>query len=952
MRGQAEVDGLGPTESNCAHWEQNGDFFELDPEAAAGRLGSDLERGLSGESALRRLRADGNNEIAERARASALRQFIGQFADVTVIALIVAALVAVWLGWGARATGSVLHRFGDAIAIGIIVLVNAIVGFAQQVKAERALSALRELGAPLAKVVRDGAVVMLPAREIVAGDLVELREGDRVPADARLVSTADLVVDESALTDESVPVDKLELGQLAPATPLAERTNMVFSGTHVARGGGRALVVATGMRSELGRIAALLGKLEEQETPLQKNLRVFGTQVVIGSAVLGAVVFAVGAIRLEASYGFLLLTAVSLAVAAIPEGLPAVTTIVLALGVQRMAKQNALVRRLSAVETLGAADVICTDKTGTLTENRMQVRRVQVGTHQFEVEHGAGAQIVFAELGHGRRVPDFSGRDPLGELVVSANACPAARIGEDGSLSGDPTDAAILRLWVEHRAEISRAERQRPSLRVLPFDRERKLVTVIVAGPDDALGLSHGAPEAVVSRSRWVLGDAGEEVALDDNSRSALLRRVDDWASLGLRVIALARTRAGTLTTEEASLLERDALLEKCEQELVLVGLVGIADPPRSEVALSLAKARSAGVRTIMITGDHPLTAEAIGRELAMLEDNEGEVITGPEIDRLDAAGLAARIERIRVVARATAAHKLRLVEALGARGHVVAMTGDGVNDAPAIKAADIGVAMGRGGTDVARESADMVLTDDNYATIVLAIEEGRIVYGNIKRFIVFLFSVNAGLVLAVLAAAAVGWPPILTPTQILWINLITNGLPALALGMEPVHIDPMAEPPRRRDAGLVDRDELLWLLGYGVVMAVLGVGTFAFFRPPGPNAAPEALALARTATFTVLALSPLFHALNARSRRDSVFELGFATNWRLLGAFALALVLQAIAIYAPGLGEMFSTVRLPWVTAAGLLLVSASIWGLGEIEKAISRKFARKTQPLRRAAG
>ncbi|MFO0569861.1 MAG: HAD-IC family P-type ATPase [Polyangiaceae bacterium] len=419
-------------------------WLVLEPEEVARELRTSLGHGLPAAEAARRLATNGPNELQEKPPPSALRVLLGQFGDVTVLALIAAAGVAVALGWNVPAGDSFLHRFGDALAIAIIVVLNAAVGFAQERKAERALRALRALGAPVAKVTRDGHGLSVPARDVVVGDRIEIAEGDRVPADARLVETSDLVVDESALTGESAPVDKLELGGLGPTTPLAERTNMVFYGSHVARGRGSALVVATGMRTELGQIAELLGSVGEVETPLQRNLRVFGTRVVIGSALLGALVFAVGAWRLDASWGFLLLTAVSLAVAAIPEGLPAITTIVLALGVQKMARQNALVRRLAAVETLGSADVICTDKTGTLTQNRMQIRRAWAGGRSYEVERGSGSSLWFVDADGERVVPRYDGSDPMGELIVACGAAPAARLAEDGGVRGDPTDAALL----------------------------------------------------------------------------------------------------------------------------------------------------------------------------------------------------------------------------------------------------------------------------------------------------------------------------------------------------------------------------------------------------------------------------------------------------------------------------------------------------------------------------
>ncbi len=627
--------------------------------------------------------------------------------------------------------------------------------------------------------------------------------------------------------------------------------------------------------------------------------------MVAGCGAISVVVFAVSWLRLGTGLGFAILTAVSLAVAAIPEGLPAVTTIVLALGVQRMAKANALVRRLSAVETLGSADVICTDKTGTLTQNRMTVRRSWAGGRSFD--DGSGESAV------------------LGALLRACAHAPGVRVSKSGELEGDPTDLAL----VVHAQKLGISPGE--VLHSLPFDRERRMATVIVGRGDTFSGLAHGAPEAVLECASRQMDESGETRPLTDADRIRLHEVIDEFARSGLRVIALAE-KEGPLPAEDG----RGALVDAFERDMTLLGFVGIADPPRPEVSVALSRAARAGVRTVMITGDHPLTAEAIGREIGMIQGS-AEVATGSELEKLSSEALGERIETIRVVARATAQNKLSLVQALRARGHVVAMTGDGVNDAPAIKAASIGVAMGKGGTDVTREAADMVLLDDNYATIVRAIEEGRIVYSNIKRFIVFLFSANAGLVLAVFVAAALGWPPILTPTQILWINLITNGLPALALGMEPVHLDPMRDPPRSAGATFLSTSEVAWILGYGALMAALGLVVFHF--------AAEDLVRARTATFTVLAFAPLFHAQSCRSRRESLFRLGIFSNYRLVGALGAALGFQAIALYVPALQGVFQTVALPVGELGFLLGISALILVAGELEKAATRWFASKSE-------
>jgi Ca2+-transporting ATPase len=885
-------------------------WWSLPPDEVAQTLDSNTSAGLTEQEAGARLERDGPNELGEKPPKPAILRLLGQFTDVTVLALIVASLIASLTALLGSSTGSVLEKFRDAIAIGLIVVINAAIGFLQEQKAERALYALRRMGAPVAQVLRAGTLETLAAKSLVTGDLVQLKEGDRIPADLRLVEAFDLATDESALTGESVLVDK-RLNLLARETPLAERSNMAFLGTHVVRGRALGLVVATARATELGKIAAMLEGVERPLTPLQERLKRFGIVVVIGCVLVGMVVFAVGLLQQHAAPSLLLLTAVSLAVAVIPEGLPAITTIVLALGVERMAKKHALIRRLPAVESLGAATIICSDKTGTLTQNRMRVRELWCAGRRVSVDDPDAMRRAGVETGF---LASYR------RLLGAAAYAPAVE---------DPTDLALLRLFEEAQAEFELDLPARPVL-VLPFDNKRRMASVVVARGDGFECFTHGAPEAVLLGATSWFSEGGVQ-PLDEDTRRRILGSVEELASNGLRVLALA---AATVPGPALHALPD----KRYERQMTLLGLMGLADPPRPEVQAALAVAKRAGVRTLMITGDHPTTARAIAHELGILED--GVVVTGSEIESLSAEELRASMRNARVVARATAEHKLAIVEALRAEGHVVAMTGDGVNDAPAIKAADIGVAMGQHATDVTREAASMVIYDGSYSTIVDAISEGRTTYQNIKRFILFLFTVNLSLVIAVFVASISGLPPVLTPTQILWINLITNGLPALALGMEPGHEDPMQRPPRNPHEPILRPVELLPMIAYGGLMGALGLAVFLTLEP-------RSLHLARTAIFTVLAIGPLFHAFNSRSRWGSVFQLGFWSNWRLLGAFLLALCLQGLAVYLPGAALVFDTEPLPLAIAASLFGVSASVWLVGELHKWVERAVSTKRHTL-----
>jgi Ca2+-transporting ATPase len=861
------------------------------------------DNGLELSTVGKRLERDGPNRLdGARPRPGWVR-LLTQFRDVTVLALLVAAALAATLGLVESADISWVARFGDSVAILLIVLLNALMGFVQESRAQRAMESLRDMLSPTATVVREGSHQTTPAEGLVTGDLVALEEGDRVPADGRLISTADLALSEAALTGESTPVTKNAECVLPRETPLAERSNMVFMAGHVVRGSALMVVTATGMRTEMGRIAQLLGDVPEESTPLERQMNRFGSRVVLGCVVLAVVLFAVGWVRLDVTMGFLVLTVVSLAVAAIPEGLPAITTVVLAFGVRTMASSKALVRRMAAVEALGGAHVICSDKTGTLTQNHMAVRELWAG----------GSRVALSEL----QAAGDSAR--WAQLVFATQFAPAARaIGERGEVrfNGDPTDVALLEFHARYGAESHGGVVRK----TFPFSAERKLASVLLENSESHLELYvHGAPETVLERcSSWSVD--GEQRPLDRESQSQLDAAIHAWAHEGLRVLALGRRRVS------ASASDVDL-----ENTLTLLGLVALSDPPRPEVREAILRARNAGVRTMMITGDHPVTGGAIARELG-ITDQADEVMTSAELEELGDAELDRRVDSLAVIARATADDKLRVVRALERRGYSVAMTGDGVNDAPAIKAAAIGIAMGRSGTDVSREVADLVLLDDNYATIVAAIEQGRAIYANIQRFVAFLFAANAGLVLLVVAGMLLGWPALLTPTQILWINLITNGFPALALGMEPVLDDPMSQPPRPREAPLLDRRHWLTIACIGGWLAVVGLVVFDWAEQA------HGLDHARTMTFCVLALGPICHTFGARSER-SLLRVPFFANRLLLISVGASLGLQAVAVYTPGLAEVFGTTPIPAGDAALALLCAASVLPFGELLKRVTRR-------------
>jgi Ca2+-transporting ATPase len=864
-----------------------------DGEVAAA-LGTDAASGLTAAEAERRYRSDGPNALPRADAVSPLVLLAGQFKSVVVWVLVAAALVSLGLG-----------ETIDAVAILAIVVLNAAIGFYQEYRAERAVAALARLTAPRARVVRDGHATVVPAAEVVRGDVLLLEGGDLVAADARLVEASRLRTEEAPLTGESVPVEK-DVGPCAEETALADRRNMVFLGTSVATGSGRALVVETGAATELGRIAALLETASRGETPLQAKLDQVGRRLLWACLAIVVVVFALGVAR-ATDWFELFMGAVSLAVAAIPEGLPAVVTIALALGVQRMARRHALVRRLRAVETLGCAEVICTDKTGTLTVGEMTVRKIVTADRVFTVS-GEGYSI------EGDLVADGSDRPTsddavLGDLLRVAAGCNDAELAcRDGrpAVVGDPTEGALLVVAAKGGVTRAAVEAELPRVATLPFDADRKRMTVVRRRGDAAWALVKGAPEVILERSAWLRSERGRE-PLDEAARARMLEASAVLASDALRVLALA----------ERSL---DPEPDDVERGLTLLGLVGMQDPPRPEAHEAVLRCRRAGVRTVMITGDHPDTARAIAREIGILGQDD-EVLTGRDLDAVDDAALARRVRRVAVYARVTAEHKLRIVRAWKAAGAVVAMTGDGVNDAPAVKEASIGVAMGIAGTEVTKEAADLVIADDDFSSIVDAVEEGRGIYDNIAKTLAYLLAGNAGELGVMLVAGLAGWPLPLLPIQLLWINLVTDGLPALGLATDPVDPDVLSRPPRDPAIGLLNRRFLARVLFTGCLTAGVALVAFAWELGNG-------LAQARNAAFSVIVFDELLRSFAARSETRIVWEVGLFSNLRLFAIVAVSFALQLLIVQLPVFAPVFGTTpvgleQLAWCLALGAVPVT-----------------------------
>ncbi len=872
-------------------------WHTLSPDSAAARLGADPARGLSEAEAVGRQARFGPNAIREAARPSKLRMLLAQFTDFMILLLIAAAAVS-----------GIIGDAEDTVVILCIVVLNAAVGFVQEFRAERAMEALQRLAAPGAVVVRDGRHEAVPAAALVPGDVVLLEAGNAVPADLRLLEAVDLKIGEAALTGESVPVEKHADASGDPDLPLADRRNMAFKGTAVLYGRGRGLVVGTGMATELGRIAGMLASAGATRTPLQQRLALFGRQITVAALVICAVIFATGLLRGEPPM-LMLLTALSLAVAAIPEAMPAVVTVLLALGAARMARERALIRRLPAVETLGSVTTICSDKTGTLTRNEMRAVEAYL----------AGGRVAVGDID--------PAREPATTLLLALALCNDVARGGDGGMLGDPTEVALWRAAAE--AGIDKDERERAAPRVLefPFESERKRMTTLHAGAAGIVGFTKGAPETVLPRCATIATGAATGAGVAPIDQARLMQAAEDMAEDGLRVLAVACRRWGALPTERAA----DAV----ERDLTLLGLVGLLDPPREEAAAAVATCRAAGITPVMITGDHPVTARAIARQIGMLDEG-GAVLTGRELQALSEQQLQRRVRDVRVYARVDPAQKIRIVTALQQAGEIVAMTGDGVNDAPALARAEIGVAMGKVGTDVARESASLILLDDNFATIVTAVREGRRIYDNIRKFIRFVVTCNSAEIWTIFLAPFLGLPVPLLPIQILWMNLVTDGLPGLALAAEPAERDIMRRPPRPPREGLFAGGMIWQVIWVGLLMAAITLVTQAY-------AVRFGLAHWRTMVFTVLTLTQMWQVLAIRSDRETLFEQGVFSNLPLLGAVLLTFVLQLAVIYVPPLNPIFSTAPL---TAAELLAsigMASIVFVVLESAKRLARIGARR---------
>jgi Ca2+-transporting ATPase len=936
-------------------------------EAVVASLGSDIARGLSRTEAQRRLTLHGPNRLTSAPATPWWKRLLEQFENVLVIILLVAVVISIfeWLLQDPRETALPY----DAIVILAIVALNAMLGFIQEARAEKSVRALMALTAPEAAVVRDGERQRVGTDEIVPGDIVLIEAGDKIPADARIVQVASLQADEASLTGESLPVSK-DVQLIENDVGVADRSNMLFSGTVVTYGRGRAVVVATGMATEVGRIAGLLERAKKEPTPLQQELDRTGKRLSVVMLGICAAVFGVGLLTTPAfTFNIVLslfLFAVALAVAAIPEALPAVVTVGLSLGVQRMAAANAIVRKLPAVETLGAATVVCSDKTGTLTRNEMTVRAII--TTGPVVEVGGSGYLPEGDftVAGATLARDSQVRDAVAKVLrAAALANDAVLVESEGRwrVHGDPTEGALL--VAARKIGLTDSELGRfPRIAEIPFTSERKRHTTIhrddLENEGALLVFVKGATEILLRRCRYVWQD-GTVVPLDDNHRAEFARRNDELAGQALRTLAIA-TRSVTSSflgvdphAPAATRMLKIELPESIENDLILLGIAGMIDPPRAEVKAAVAAAKRAHIRSVMITGDHPATAKAIACELGIFESGT-RLVTGAELRIMTDEQLGDIVEQVRVFARVDPEHKLRIVEALQRKGHVVAMTGDGINDAPALRTANIGVAMGITGTDVSKEAADVVLADDNFASIVKAIEEGRGIYANIHKYLSYLLSSNAGELLTMfggvmfagllgLKSAESGLFLPLLAAQLLWINLITDGPPALALGVDSKDPDVMEQSPRAHGAGILKAGDWWRLAGIGTIMAVGTLAVLDAYYPGGmftllatgtaPNAADETYA--RTMAFTTLMLFQLFNVYNCRSAWRSALS-GWLENRWLIGAVVMSLFTHVLVIYQPFLQAAFHTVALSmfdWLIATG---VAATLLGVMEAIKLMMR--------------
>ncbi len=856
--------------------------------------------GLSSAEAARRLQEHGPNALREAEPINPLAILLSQFNSLVI-----------WILIGAGVVSGFLGEWIDSIAIIAIVILNAIIGFYQEYSAERAIAALKKMTAPRAKVRRDGRAVMLPSAEIVPGDIIEIEAGDLVPADARLIEAASLKSVEAALTGESDAVSKRAVTLDQPEAPLANRKNMVFMGTSIAAGAGLAVITATGMETEFGRIASLLEEASLDEvTPLQKRLEAVGRMLVWASLGIVGVIFILGFLRGNPVVG-MFLTSVSLAVAAVPEGLPAVVTVALALGVQRMSRRRALVRKLPAVETLGSTNVICTDKTGTLTVGEMTVRKLFAAGRTFTVTgegYGPGGAILLDN----DRLNDRQAAhvQALLTLLVGCNGAHLSQEGGKWIVIGDPTEGALLTAGMKLGLERNAVESSLPRAHEFPFDSERKQMTVVRKTPGGQLqAMVKGAPDILLERCTHILTEDGV-LPISERDRQLVTEAIADMTQGALRVLAAAYR---DVSEDEI----KDAEADSIEREMVFAGLAGMYDPPRVEVKDAVARCRNAGIRVVMITGDHPRTAMAVAIALGIASGSD-VALTGPNLDQLSDEELQHKVTRVAVYARVSAEHKLRIVRAWRAQGAVIAMTGDGVNDAPAIKGADIGIAMGKTGTEVTKEASDMVITDDNFASIAAAVEEGRGVYDNIKKTLQYLLGGNFGELLLMTVSVTAGLPIPLLPIHLLWINLVTDGLPALALATDPIDRDVMKRPPRRRDERFTDRAFLTTMILTGILTA--GVSLFVYLYA----LRYETLEMARTQAFAALIYAEILRSFGCRSEKKPIWKIGLFSNVQLTIVAIAAILFQPWTHHNQALGKFLKSSLMSWSECLVLLAIGA----------------------------
>jgi Ca2+-transporting ATPase len=881
------------------------DSWHIHPvEIVLSRLSSSLE-GLSSAEAERRQLTHGPNEIGTAKGASPWELLLEQFKNVLIIILLVATTLSAFLG-----------HWVEAIAIAVIVIFAVLLGFIQEYRAEKAIEALRQMAAPTATVLREGRENEIPARELVPGDVVLLSAGDKVPSDLRLIDAVNLQIEEAALTGESVPVEKHTAPLRDRELPVGDRKNMAYAGTAATYGRGRGVVVATGRSTEFGKIAQMIETVETGRTPLQENLDRVGETLARATFVVVAIIAGLGVLR-GRPFIEMLVFGIALAVAVVPEALPAVVTISLAIGVRRMVKRHALMRRLPAVETLGSTSVICSDKTGTLTKDEMTARRLLCAGQLLSIS-GAGYDP------HG----EFSSN---GDVVVPPEAAKrllrAAVLATDARIvysenerrwhvKGDPTEGALVVAAEKAGLKKSELDARYPRIHEVPFTSETKRMTTLHKGPDGPVAYAKGAPEILLeSCSRHLTADG--EKPLDEASRETIRQAAHQMASDALRILGVAENRGAG---------ESDA-----ERDMTFLGLVGMIDPPRPEAKPAIETCQLAGIRPVMITGDHPLTARAVAKELGMLQG--GRVVTGPELSAMSEKDFEREAEQVEVYARVSPAHKLMVVTALQKRGHVVAMTGDGVNDAPALKKADIGIAMGITGTDVTKEAAAMTLTDDNFASIVAAVEEGRVIFGNIKKYLMYLLSSNIGEILVMAGATVLGLPLPLSAVQILYVNLATDGLPALALAVDPPDPDLMRRPPRNRRTGIFTRPVVSLMVIGGVWSAVVNLSVFTWALRSG-----RSLSEAMTITFVTLVIIEFFKAYNFRSDRRSVFRNPFANRWLNL-AILWELCLLGLVLYVPFLAMPFGNFSLSATDWAAILGAAVTITPVLETAKWFVRR-------------